>query len=124
MTITPKPVSRRSVLAAGAAGVTSMTLAPVSFAAPARPTGARTKSIEGHLDPGAPDFVYLPVRVPRGVRQLDVAYSYDKPTVPAGALGNACDVGAFDQRGIELGSDGFRGWSGGFRTSFSGRTRS
>jgi hypothetical protein len=31
---------------------------------------------------------------------------------------NSCDVGVFDERGVEVGGPGFRGWSGGFRTSF------
>src|SRR6266536_3274488 len=41
-------------------------------------------------------------------------------TVPPGVPGNALDIGIFDQRGHELGDhSGFRGWSGGFRDSFS-----
>jgi hypothetical protein len=68
----------------------------------------------------SPDWVYLPVIVPNGVNQISVSYSYDKPQVPPGVLGNAMDVGMFDQRGIQLGdSSGFRGWSGGARTTFS-----
>jgi hypothetical protein len=40
--------------------------------------------------------------------------------VPPGVLGNALDIGIFDQRGHQLGDRAsFRGWSGGFRTSFS-----
>jgi len=62
--------------------------------------------------------VYLPVEVPGGVREIAVSYSYDKPQVPTGVLGNALDIGIFDERGIRLGGRGFRGWSGGFRTSF------
>ncbi|MGW5694346.1 hypothetical protein ACWEWX_26380, partial [Streptomyces asiaticus] len=33
----------------------------------------------------------------RGVREIAVSYSYDKPTVPAGTQGNACDIGIFKQ---------------------------
>jgi hypothetical protein len=78
---------------------------------------ARTETvvIEGHLAPGAPDLVYLPVRVPDGVSRIAVRYSYDRPDVPAGWPGNACDVGVFDARGVEA---GFRGWSGGARDRF------
>jgi predicted metal-dependent phosphoesterase TrpH len=114
-------LSRRGFLAAatvaGAAGVAI--LAPVRFASAA--TGAtQTRTINGHFDIGAPDFVYVPVEVPNGVAQIDVSYSYNRPSVPAGVLGNALDIGMFDERGTALGKRaGFRGWSGGFRTSFS-----
>lgn len=135
-------MDRRDVLklsaGAGAAGV--LTLAPVDFAAaadagsgpapatgsgsgsggsPAAPGTDRTLTVTGHLPTGAADFVYLPVRVPDGVRQIAVSYTYDRPTVPPGILGNACDIGIFDQRGTDLGSPGFRGWSGGARTEFA-----
>jgi hypothetical protein len=136
-------MDRRNVLrlsaSAGAAGV--LTLAPVDFAAAsgsgsgsasdsrspsggsAAPGGGAsrttTRTVTGHLPTGAADFVYLPVRVPRGVRQIAVSYAYDRPAVPTGLLGNACDIGIFDQRGTELGSAGFRGWSGGARTEFA-----
>jgi predicted metal-dependent phosphoesterase TrpH len=63
--------------------------------------------------------VYVPVRVPRGVRRIAVSYTYDRPQVPAGTPGNALDIGVFDERGTALGGDGFRGWSGGFRTEFA-----
>jgi len=79
-------------------------------------SGTRTRTITGHLDPGAADWVYLPVDVPPGVRRLDVSYRYDRPNEPAGTVTNSCDIGIFDQRGT---ADGFRGWSGGFRTHFS-----
>jgi hypothetical protein len=40
--------------------------------------------------------------------------------VPAGERGNALDIGMFDDSGIGLGNArGFRGWSGGARTSFA-----
>ncbi|NJP46961.1 CehA/McbA family metallohydrolase [Actinacidiphila epipremni] len=130
-------MDRRDVLklsaVAGAAGV--ITLAPVDFAAaddPAGPSGATTaapspsgpggdltRTVTGHLPTGVADFVYLPVQVPHGIRQIAVSYTYDRPAVPAGTLGNACDIGIFDQRGTGLGGRGFRGWSGGARTEFA-----
>ena len=130
-------MDRRDVLKlsalAGATGV--LTLAPVDFAAasdsgpgsgapagggaPAGSGADRTRTVTGHLPAGAADFVYLPVEVPRGVRQIAVSYTYDRPQVPPGALGNACDIGIFDQRGTDLGGRGFRGWSGGARTEFA-----
>src|SRR5256885_3768099 len=49
--------------------------------------------------------------ISRRVRQIDVVYSYDKPPVPAGTRGNACDIGMFGPEGHELGNArGFRGW--------------
>ncbi|PYC78145.1 phosphoesterase [Streptomyces tateyamensis] len=99
-----------------------MTLGPVAFAAAAAgvpaPGSSTSSTVSGHLETGAADFVYLPVEVPAGVREIAVSYSYDRPAVPAGTPGNSCDIGIFDERGTELGGEGFRGWSGGFRTSF------
>ncbi|WP_181138605.1 CehA/McbA family metallohydrolase [Streptomyces sp. Ru73] len=122
-------MDRRDILRLGAvAGATgALTLAPVSFAgAEGRADGPggsggpadETRTVTGHLPTGAPDFVYVPVEVPRGVREIAVSYTYDKPSVPAGTNGNACDIGIFDERGTELGGAGFRGWSGGARTEF------
>ena len=115
----------------GTAG--AWTLAPTDFAAAAGdptndptndPTSGPTsdevtRTITGFLPTGAPDFVYLPIRVPDRVREIAVSYSYDKPAVAAGTPGNSCDIGIFDERGIRLGGPGFRGWSGGFRTEFT-----
>ncbi|MFF4895952.1 CehA/McbA family metallohydrolase [Streptomyces sp. NPDC001068] len=117
---------RRRFLAAAAAGAAALTLESVSFApsadAAAQGTppesGVETRTVTGHLDTGVADFVYLPVDVPRGVQKISVSYSYDKPAVPSGTPGNSCDIGVFDDRGIALGGRGFRGWSGGARTSF------
>lgn len=113
-------IDRRSLLQAGVTAGAAM-LAPVAFAssASARPGGEATTVVTGHLTTGAADFVYLPVEVPKGVREIAVSYSYDRPPVPARTPGNSCDIGIFDERGIELGSQGFRGWSGGFRSSFA-----
>ncbi|MET9432207.1 CehA/McbA family metallohydrolase [Streptomyces sp. NPDC003036] len=99
---------------AGAAGVAgAFTVPGVSFA------GGRTEVVlRGTLPPGSPDYVYVPVEVPRGVRELRVSYAYDRPAVPAGTQGNALDIGVFDERGTEPGGRGFRGWSGGARSEF------
>ncbi|WP_329367885.1 CehA/McbA family metallohydrolase [Streptomyces sp. NBC_00669] len=126
-------LGRRRVLAAGIAGAAAITLAPVSFAQAADadaaagtsaggtpPAGSQeTRVVTGFLETGVADFVYLPVEIPRGVQRIDVSYAYDKPTVPSGVPANSCDIGIFDERGIELGGRGFRGWSGGFRTEFT-----
>jgi len=110
-------IGRRAVFVTGAAA--ALTLGSVSFASAAdRDGGRETRTVRGTLEPGAPDFVYVPVEVPSGVREIHVSYTYDWPSVPPGTTGNALDIGLFDERGTELGGRGFRGWSGGARTEF------
>ncbi|MGW5613540.1 CehA/McbA family metallohydrolase [Streptomyces sp. NPDC003877] len=113
-------LGRRALFVTGAAA--ALTLGSVSFAsADGRDQdggGQETRTVRGTLPPGSPDFVYVPVEVPAGVRELRVAYTYDRPSVPAGTTGNALDIGIFDERGTDLGGRGFRGWSGGARTEF------
>ena len=127
-------LDRRRMLLGVTAGAAAITLAPIAFgpvssaradavadgssAAVPAPGSTVTRTVSGHLDTGAADFVYLPVQVPAGVQQIAVLYSYDKPAVPAGTPANSCDIGVFDQHGTALGGKGFRGWSGGFRSSF------
>ncbi|MER5831925.1 CehA/McbA family metallohydrolase [Streptomyces sp. NPDC002130] len=106
---------RRALFVTGAA--VALTLGSVSFAA-AGDGDRESRTVRGTLPPGSPDFVYVPVEVPAGVRELKVSYAYDRPSVPAGTAGNALDIGVFDERGTELGGRGFRGWSGGARTEF------
>ncbi|CAM5473771.1 CehA/McbA family metallohydrolase [Streptomyces aurantiogriseus] len=108
-------IGRRALFVTGAAA--ALTLSSVSFASAAGQE-QQTKTVRGTLPTGSPDFVYVPVEVPSGVRELRVAYTYDRPSVPAGTPGNALDIGIFDERGTELGGKGFRGWSGGARTEF------
>jgi predicted metal-dependent phosphoesterase TrpH len=111
---------RRFAKTAGAAGLAGVAVVvdPLSFAYAAG--GAQTRTISGRIGYGEADWVYIPVVVPQGVRQIAVSYTYDRPTPPPGALGNALDIGIFDESGYRLGDpSGFRGWSGGFRTSFA-----
>ncbi|MEU4669549.1 CehA/McbA family metallohydrolase [Amycolatopsis sp. NPDC023774] len=116
-------LSRRNLLRVSgvvAAGAAMGMLPGVAFAAPAPGTAQQTKTVTGTFKPDVPDWYYLPVDVPRGVKQIDVVYSYDRPGVPAGVRGNACDIGMFGPEGHDLGNTrGFRGWSGGFRDRFS-----
>ncbi|MEV3855344.1 CehA/McbA family metallohydrolase [Streptomyces sp. NPDC050095] len=77
-----------------------------------------TRVLSGQLPAGCPDFIYLPLEVPPDTREIHVAYVFDHPKVPAGTQGNGCDIGMFDERGTDLHSPGFRGWSGGARTEF------
>ncbi|MGW1230049.1 CehA/McbA family metallohydrolase [Streptomyces sp. NPDC002530] len=118
-----RPIARRGLLVSTAAS--ALTLGSVSFADAAGPdasgapeSGTRTRTVRGVLPTGSPDYVYLPVEVPRGVAEIAVSYAYEKPAVPAGTQGNALDIGIFDERGTALGGDGFRGWSGGARSGF------
>src|SRR5262249_3414007 len=69
-------------------------------------------TLSGRFEPGAPDWAYVPVEVPEGVREISVAYDYDRPATPPGVPGNALDLGVFDRTG-------FRGSSGGARDGFS-----
>ncbi|MGX1562745.1 CehA/McbA family metallohydrolase [Streptomyces sp. NPDC055506] len=108
-------LARRALFVTGAAA--ALTLGSVSFAA-AADGDQETRTVRGTLPPGSPDFVYVPVEVPAGVREIKVSYTYDRPSVPAGTTGNALDIGVFDDRGTDLGGRGFRGWSGGARTEF------
>ncbi|MDT9692620.1 CehA/McbA family metallohydrolase [Streptomyces sp. P9(2023)] len=113
--------TRRTLLTTSVAS--ALTLGSVSFAHAAdTPGGDRTETVGGTLPPGSPDYVYLPVEIPRGVREIHVSYAYERPAVPVGTQGNALDIGIFDQRGTELGGEGFRGWSGGARKEFFLRT--
>jgi hypothetical protein len=83
-------------------------------------SGEETRSVRGRFEPGPPDWAYIPVDVPAGVRELAVRYTYDRPPPPSGVAGNALDIGVFDQHGYRLGDQrGFRGWSGGARDSFT-----
>ncbi|MFI7018608.1 CehA/McbA family metallohydrolase [Streptomyces sp. NPDC050164] len=113
-------LGRRALFVTGAAA--ALTLGSVSFASAADGNqddgDQESRTVRGTLPPGSPDFVYVPVEVPAGVREIKVAYTYDRPSVPAGTTGNALDIGIFDDRGTELGGRGFRGWSGGARTEF------
>lgn len=113
-----RPMARRGLLVGTAAA--ALTLGTVSFADAATGNDApdRTVTVRGTLPTGSPDYVYLPVEVPRGVRELAVSYTYGRTPVPAGTQGNALDIGIFDERGTELGGRGFRGWSGGARSGF------
>jgi predicted metal-dependent phosphoesterase TrpH len=116
-------VSRRDLLRTGgvfAAGAAMSFLPGVAFAASEPGAATRSKTVTGTFTPDISDWYYLPVEVPRGVNQIDVVYSYDRPSVPNGTRGNACDIGMFGPEGHELGNErGFRGWSGGFRDRFS-----
>ncbi|SHE72093.1 CehA/McbA family metallohydrolase [Streptoalloteichus hindustanus] len=107
-------LSRRTFIAAGGAA-----LVGTAFPAAADAAAEETRTITGRFEPGAADWYYLPVKVPAGVREIEVRYRYDRPDPPPGVPGNALDIGCFDPSGHDLGDRyGFRGWSGGFRDGF------
>lgn len=113
-----KHLDRRSLLLAGAG--TIATAALISFEPAVAGTSA-TKVFKGRFtDPNGPDWVYLPFDVPEGVNRIDVSYTYDPTHTPYGISFNVVDIGIFDPSGRGLGNQaGFRGWSGGARSSFS-----
>src|SRR5204863_2160609 len=108
---------RRFLVTAATAGAV-VVLDSLSFAY--ADSGDQTQTLNGHIEYGAADWIYLPIQVPAGVSQIAVSYMYDKPTAPTGTVGNALDIGVFDERGYGLGDTaGLRGWSGGARNGFA-----
>ncbi|WP_333769560.1 hypothetical protein [Streptomyces sp. IBSBF 2435] len=92
---------------ASATGI--LTLTPVNFAAASDKSsspgqdGDLKRIVTGHLPTGAADFVYLPVEVPRGMRQIAVSYTYDRPAVPYGTnLAGQWKFGYDDVDAIEV----------------------
>ena len=114
----PVRLDRRALLLAGAGTVAS---APLLVFEPAAAGSAVTKKFRGHFSPtDTEDWRYLPFQVPRGVRQIEVSYSYPPPSDTGfGFSTNVIDIGIFDPSGGGLGNAaGFRGWTGGARSSF------
>jgi hypothetical protein len=118
-----RAVPRRAVLragaTAGAAGVGAATMAAPLVFEPAAAGRTRTRTYAGRFSGvGTPDWHYVPVQVPRGVREIEVSYDYKSTSTPV-ATANVIDIGVFDPSGHGLGdARGFRGWSGGARRSF------
>ncbi|MGH3364524.1 MAG: CehA/McbA family metallohydrolase [Nocardioidaceae bacterium] len=114
-------LDRRTFLRATGAAATGVvtTGAPLVFS-PAAAGSSRTRTHSGHFTGvGTPDWHYIPVQVPHGVRAIEVSYDYENTPTPAGPSANVIDIGIFDPSGKELGdAAGFRGWSGGARRSF------
>ena len=87
--------------------------------------GSLLWTMSGHLTPedkAADDYLLLPFDVPPGLQRLTVSYEYGaavSAALPAGS-GNVLDIGCFDPRGCQLlRGDGFRGWSGSERRTFT-----
>jgi hypothetical protein len=117
-------LDRRTVLrGAGAAAVVTFSapqlFEPAAAAGKPRP-GSRSTTHRGTFNGvGTPDWHYIPVDVPSGVREIEVSYDYQSTPTPVGITANVIDIGMFDPSGHDLGNaEGFRGWSGGARRSF------
>ena len=97
-----------------------MTFSAPMVMAPAEAGRSSTRTYSGHFTGVAtPDWHYVPVDVPKGVREIEVSYDYQSTSTPAGVTLNVIDIGMFDPSGHDLGNaEGFRGWSGGARRSF------
>jgi len=118
---TPRALHRRSLLLGGAGlGAGLVTSSPL-LDFPAAAAGTRTtKRWSGTFsDPATPDWHYLPFRLPRGTRAIEVRYSFEPHDTGFGFSTNVVDIGIFDPSGRGIGnSAGFRGWSGGARRHF------
>ncbi len=66
-------------------------------------------------------YRHVPFRVPAGVGQIHLRCRYNDAigSDPLLRGGNTLDVGLFDERGIEPGGAGFRGWSGSARSELT-----
>lgn len=65
-------------------------------------------------------YTLVPFTVPAGHHQLHVRYAYSDriDSDPLLSGGNTLDIGLFDPRGTDTGSEGFRGWSGSHQLEF------
>lgn len=110
-------LGRRAFLATGAVVTTTAALAEFE---PAGAGTTRTRTFKGEFtDPETPNWHYLPFRMPSGVREVEVDYTFQPTDTGFGFSYNVVDIGIFDPSGHELGNAaGFRGWSGGARRHF------
>ena len=117
-------VDRRSFLrttgVAASLAAGAVTVSAPMLLAPAAAGRSTTTSYTGRFSGvGTPDWHYVPVEVPRGVREIEVSYDYEPTPTPVGMTANVIDIGIFDPSGHDLGNaEGFRGWSGGARRRF------
>src|SRR5688500_2975219 len=84
-------------------GTGAVAAAAVTFSAPqvfqpahAGPGGSRSisRTYTGHFTGvGTPDWHYVPVDVPRGVREIEVSYDYESTSTPVGITANVIDIG-------------------------------
>jgi len=114
----PEGLHRRSLLLGGAGLGAGLVTTAALIDVPAAAAGTRTTiRFQGRFTrPNTPDWHYLPFRVPRGVRAIEVRYDFESIDTGVGFSTNVVDLGLFDPSGRGLGdAAGFRGWSGGAR---------
>ena len=72
---------------------------------------------EGHIEKSEIfNLLYVPIEVPKGINRIAVKEIYNIGDAEAK---NVLNIGIYDSRGFEVGNPkGFRGWSGGAKTSF------
>lgn len=78
--------------------------------------------LRGHFDVDEQStFRHVAFDVPDGVDQLHIAIDYNDriSSDPRQTGGNTLDIGLFDERGIDAGGSGFRGWSGSARDALT-----
>ena len=118
---TARGPQRRSLLLGGAGLGAGLVTGSALIDVPAAAAGTTTR-VRFHgtfKNPATPDWHYLPFRVPRGVRAIDVRYDFQPHDTGLGFSTNVVDIGIFDPSGRGLGNaQGFRGWSGGARRHF------
>jgi predicted metal-dependent phosphoesterase TrpH len=101
-----------------------MTIIEEALAAPGatgveRPGTDITLSFGGRFRFGIDQWAYVPFDVPPGVRRISVSTSHDRFSL-CGLARNVLDLGIFGPGGHDVGeANGFRGWSGGARESFT-----
>jgi hypothetical protein len=84
-----------------------------------RPGTDITLSFGGRFRFGIDQWAYVPFDVPLGVCRISVYTSHDRLPL-CGLARNVLDLGIFGPAGHEAGNaNGFRGWSGGARESFT-----
>src|SRR5262245_19112657 len=101
VTMTEAHLDRRGLFLAGAGVATTAAL--LTFEPASAGERQRTKTFKGEFtDPDGPDWVYLPFRVPKGVRAISVKYRYE-PTPLGPTTLNVVDIGIFDPSGRGIG---------------------
>lgn len=78
-----------------------------------------TLNFGGRFGFGIDQWAYVPFDVPPGVRRIGASTSHDRFSL-FGVARNVLDLGIFGPAGHDVGNaEGFRGWSGGARDSFT-----
>jgi PHP domain-containing protein len=93
------------------------TLSALALLLASTPFAAEPQAVRVHYDPKDREtgrYQYVPFEVSPGTTRIDLEYAYDR----AGGT-NVVDLGLFEPGSLDLGTPGFRGWSGGERARIS-----